>query len=349
MRLCATITCLICFCVFDVAAQPILGGRTLPAPYDQFRMIPCDTVAVGVGSPGVDVVWSYRDLRALTPDPVVTIYSDSTLLTDAQRQVFQGSDVVVLDDTTLSVYQTVNDVVRLIGRVTPTTELVAESDPYDVRPTEITFDGRNRDRFAGTLRLLLEIPQLQPVTGSHEYHYDGFGTLVLPDFIYDNVARVSARDTIIGEVTYNAQRARLSWSRWTTTWQNVSSQRPLLVIEENTVLLTDSRGTPLAEPFVHKTVRYQPFDNTSSVGDDEESRLHVAPSPSLNDHVTVLGLHGDPAHVMVISARGEVVHCTITQGADGMVLDVHGLAHGTYYVLSMSAGRLRTASFVRAE
>lgn len=332
-------------------AQPIFGSRTLPFPYVNFRMNVCDTVGIAPGTAGNGQVWSFVSLIRRGTDTTETSIIDQFGLSPDLRAKFPTATVVVIDDTTSSFYRVVGNQWRLDGRETPSASLVVSPDPYDVRPTEVVFNNPKVDTYGGTFESTMLPPGPKPVIGSHSFTYDGFGRLILPDFSYDNVARITQHDTMSAEFTVGPQRSFLRVTSQTTTWQQPNSSTPLLVIEESVAAVVDTSGTPLMPRSFQKTVRYLDRNSITSVDDDVAGALMVVPSPSSTDHVAVLGQDIASSTVVVINALGQTMSCAVTEVDGGLTLDISQLPCGSYSVLLMrehpGGVRVRTTSFIR--
>ena len=336
----------LCSCI-TAFAQPNLRRQTLPAPFSSYSMYVCDTTGVRTGTPGTAQVWNYASLIRRGTDTTFTIYTDKTALPSPVRERFPNAEVVVIDDTTTSIYRTVNNTWRLEGWITPTTEMLVGVDPYDVRPSEIVFNDPKFDIFNGSIQSPFPTPGAKNVTGSHFYVYDGFGQLVLPDFTYNNVARTTQRDTMSAEVTIGPQKAFVKTISRKTSWQEVTSNIPLFIIDESTVQVFNANNVSLFGPFTFKTVRYRRAGQTTDVHEDPSQSLLVAPSPSTGDVVTVMGLQTDPRNIIVINSIGEQISCPTGQTDAGIKIDVRELAKGSYTVLVLEGQRMRTASFAK--
>lgn len=310
-------------------------------------MYVCDTTGVRTGSPGTAQIWNYASLVRRGSDTSLTIYTDKTFLKSPVREKFPNAEVVVVDDTTTSIYRTVNNTWRLEGWITPTTEMLVGVDPYDVRPSEIVFNDPKFDIFNGTIQSPFPTPGTKNITGSHAYVYDGFGQLVLPDFTYNNVARTTQRDTMSTEIAIGPQKGYVKSISRKTSWQEVSSNIPLFIIDESTIQVFNASNVSLFGPFTFKTVRYRRYGQTTGVNDDPSQSLLVAPCPASGDHVTVMGLAVDPSSIIVINAIGEQIACPTSQTDAGIKIDVRELAKGSYTVLVLEGQMMRTAGFVR--
>jgi hypothetical protein len=328
-------------------AQPNLMIQSLPAPFTRFSMYVCDTTGIRVGAPGIGQVWSYSNLLRRGSDTTLTIHTDKTILKSPVREKFPNAEVVVVDDTTTSVFRTINGQWRLEGWITPNSEMVAGADPYDVRPVEVVVNNPKYDVFNGIITTPFPTPGPKTVTGSHSYVYDGYGQLILPDNSYDNVARITQRDTMSVDVTIGPQKAFVKTFSRKTSWQEITNDIPLLVIDESTIQVVNTSNVSLFGPFTFKTVRYLRKFLFTGVKEEPNEALLIAPSPSSSDVLTISGIDADPAHVVVINTIGQTVECAVSRTVAGLTLDVHELALGTYHVLIMDGGLLRTASFVR--
>lgn len=343
--------CITCVATITAIAQPDLGVKTLPTGFKSYWMRVCDTTGVGRGSAGTEMVWSYTNLVLRGNDSTTTLVTDRSALTPELQQRFPNAEFIVIDDTTTYFYQILPSGLRLDGRVTPGSSLVASPDPYDVRPSEVVFNDPKFDTYNGAFESSTLPPGPKPVTGSHSFTYDGFGRLLLPDFTYNNVARITQRDTSTTAFTIGPQRAFLRITSHTTTWQQLNTSIPLLQVEESVFAVVDSTGRPIRPGSLQKRVRYLDRDSPTSVVDDSEDMVAVAPTPTSADHVSVLGRDIATSTVVVINTLGESVPCSVTSIDGGFTVDISQLACGSYSVLLISEQpggvRVRTASFIR--
>lgn len=341
----------ICITAALVEAQPNLRQQTLPAPFLSFTMRVCDTTGVRPGPAGIGQVWNFSGLQQRGQDTTRTIYTDKSSLTPEQQEKLRNADVIVIDDTTTAGYRLVNGQWRWEGSITPTASVVAGSDPYDVRPSEVVFNDPKSDRFDAVLESTVLPPGQYPRTGSHNYIYDGFGRIILPDFAYDNVARITQVDSTSTQFAIGPQQAFLTITTNITMWQQVNSNIPLMVIETVVGQVRNRDGVPLGPAFNSKTVRFRGVNATTSVDEETQNALTVSPSPTTNDEVTVNDVTIDPSQMIVIGSNGDQVDAKATRTASGITIDIRSLAPGAYSVLIMegagSIPRIRTAQFVR--
>jgi hypothetical protein len=330
-----------------VFAQPVLRKTTLPAPFKSFTMVPCDTTGVRIGAPGTGQVWNYTTLMRRGTDSITTTYTDKSGLTPVARMRFPNAEVVVIDDTTTYIYRTVDNKWRLDGWITPNTEMLAGADPYDVRPVEIVFNDPSSDVFIGTLQSPFPTPGAKNVTGSHAYIYDGFGQLALPDRTYTNVARITQRDSMTAEITLGVQKGSIKTTTRKTSWQEVSSNVPLFIIEESTTTVVNANNVTLFGPFNQRSVRYRRYTEPTDVHEDPDNALLVVPSPSYADVIAVKGLRAEPENISVINSIGELMECPMVSSGTNVHIDVRQLATGSYTVVVTDGRHIRMASFIR--
>lgn len=332
-------------------AQPNLRQSTLPKPFLSYTMTVCDTANVVPGPAGIGQVWNFNTLIQRGKDTTVTTYTDKSSLSPQLQVKFPRAEVVVIDDSTTSAFRITDDQWRWEGTATPSATMVAGSDPYDVRPSEVVFNDPKSDSYDGTLESTVLPPGQYPRLGRHHFIYDGFGQLILPDFVYDNVARTTQVDTTSTEFSLGPQRVFLATVSVVTMWQSVNENVPLMLIEEVAGQVVNVDGVPIGPSFSNKTVRYRGRFTVSSVDEEERYSLVVTPSPSTTDRVSIKGLNVDPSNITLINAIGEVISCPTSMSAEGLSIDVRSLAPGRYTVLIVdgigAASRLRTASFIR--
>lgn len=332
-------------------AQPNLRQSTLPKPFLSFTMAVCDTANVVPGPAGVGQVWNFNTLIQRGKDTTVTTYTDKSSLSPQLQEKLPRAEVVVIDDTTTTAFRTVDGFWRWEGAATPSATMVAGSDPYDVRPSEVVFNDPKSDRYDGTLESTALPPGQYPRRGSHRFIYDGFGQLILPDFTYNNVARTSQLDTTSAEFSIGPQRVFLTIVSAVTMWQSINENVPLMLIETVSGQVTNVDGVPIGPSFKNKTVRYRGRNAVTSVEEEVEHALVVTPSPSTTDRVSIKGLNVDPSMITLVNAIGEVITCPIARSDEGLTIDVRSLAPGRYTVLILdgigAASRLRTASIIR--
>lgn len=341
----------VCITATLLQAQPNLRVQTLPAPFLSFTMKVCDTTGVRPGPSGTGQVWNFNSLQQRNQDTTQTIYTDKSSLTPEQQEKLRNAEVIVIDDTTTSGFRIADGQWRWEGSFTPNASVVAGSDPYDVRPSEVVFNDPKNDQYDALFESTFLPPGQYQRTGTHTYLYDGFGQLILPDFVYSNVARITQIDSTSTEFSIGPQQAFLTITTNITMWQQVNSNIPLMLIESVSGQVLNREGIPLGPSFNSRTVRYRAVNATTSVDEETENSLTVSPSPTSNDHVVINDVTIDPSRIIVITSDGAMVSAPATRTSTGVTVDIRALAPGAYTILILEGAsnlpRFRAAQFIR--
>lgn len=316
--------------VSALAQQP-LDERSLPKPSKSFSRTIADPTGVLPGPGGVGLTWDFRNLRPRNEQ--IQSYLSFLELPPAVRDSFPTAQVGIRVDTTLSLYATVGKYFRLIGVVTPNTQLTVTTDPYDTRPTEIVYSGRLIDAHKALIRVGGGSGPTINRFGQTAVEYDGFGTLILPKATYSNVARItttgSTTDTlVIGAVTTVVRR-----SVRRTTYQVFTSDTVLLEIEESTTITTRN-GQQVGQPITQRSVIHYGWETTSSVDEDWSKDLVVSPNPSNGSVVNVTGIEDEVASIQIFDITGSRITASSwsRSGQSDLRISLPNLGTGSYVI-----------------
>lgn len=337
------IACLVC--LLPAMGQQKLDVRSLPTPSKTFVRTTVDPSGVLPGPGGIGVVWDFRGLP-MGSEQRQFILSKSELPRSVQDS-FPLTQVGVRTDTTLALYATVGRYFRLLGYVTPATQMTVITDPYDTRPTEIVYSGRLLDAYKAVIRTVGTGSLVAKRTGQHSITYDGFGTLLLPQATYRDVARLTTTgsttdSTIVGPNTVVVRRVI---SR--TTYQEFSNDTVRMEIEE-VVTTTTRNGQPIGQPSTSKTVVYYGLNSSTDVEEEVKGTLLVAPNPSNGSTLRITGLEYNVQFLQVFDVSGTRVASVgwTRRGEAELAVTLPGLTNGVYVVVAeCSNGRVRVMPF----
>ncbi len=329
-----------------LTAQPILGSATLPQPGSLQELVVADTVGVQHGSGGIGVAWDYSGLQPLDATVKISVLRPDQVPIEV-RDTFPSMDRVVIDDTTTEAFQVNGTHLRMLGTIVPSaTMVVAESDPYDVRPVELRFGEVHTDTFSAVITTSA-VPTPIRRYGEHRLVYDGFGELVVGEQIYLDCARLTMERETWDTVRLGPVTTVLHTQLLRTTWIAVTNGDRRLEIE-TMVIRRIVNGGPVGEPITVRSVRYD-AGILSSVDDVEQTgRLEVAPHPITGRSVRVLGLSVPAAEGRLVDPIGRVYPLTI--GATGSESDIHlrlPAVPSGWYVLEIVSGQDRTRVVAR--
>lgn len=314
----------------SATAQQPLDARSLPTPSKRFSRTIADPTGVVPGPGGVGRTWDFRNLRP-GPEQIQT-YLAFGELPQSVRDSFPTAQVGINIDTTLSLYATVGKYFRLIGVVTPNTQLTVTTDPYDTRPTEIVYSGRLIDAHKAIIRVGGGSGPTINRFGQTAVEYDGFGTLILPKATYSNVARItttgSTTDTlVIGAATTVVRRATRR-----TTYQVFNSDTSLLEIEESTTTTTRN-GQQVGQPVTRRSVIHFGWESTTSVEEDRSRSIVVSPNPSNGSVVNLNGFDGEVASIGVFDITGSRIDgASWSRNSSGVRISLPNLGTGSYVI-----------------
>lgn len=314
----------------SATAQQPLDARSLPSPSKQFSRTVSDPTGIVPGPGGVGLTWDFRNLRLGAQQ--IQSYLSLQELPPVVRDSFPSAQVGIRIDTTLSLYATVGKYFRLIGVVTPNTQLTVTTDPYDTRPTEIVYSGRLIDAHKAVIRVGGGSGPTINRFGQTAVEYDGFGTLILPKATYSNVARITTTGTtmdtlVVGAVTTVVRRATRR-----TTYQVFNSDTSLLEIEESTTS-TSRNGQQVGQPVTQRSVIYYGWESTTGVDEDGSKNLVVSPNPSNGSVVNINGFDGEVASIGVFDITGSRIDgASWSRYGSGLRISLPNLGTGSYVV-----------------
>mgnify|MGYP000138427797 CR=1 FL=1 len=329
----------------SATSQQALDVRSIPAPRKQLERTIVDPTGVVPGPAGVGVIW---DFRSLSPGVAqLQEYLSIDDLPQAVRDSFPTTQVAIQTDTTTSLYTTVGRYFRLIGTITPNTQLTVTTDPYDTRPTEIVYSGRLIDAHKAIIRVRGGSGPVIRRNGQHSVVYDGYGTLQLPTATYANVARLTAIGTTTDSLAVNAVTTVTRRTFRRTTYQMFDSDIVLMEIQEVITNVTRN-GQPVGQQTTTRSVVHYGRNVTTDVQEEPESKLVTSPNPTSGSQLMISGLLGDIRSLQIFTMAGNAINgATWTLRSDEEVaITLPDLSSGTYVLtVEMSNGTVRVLPF----
>ncbi len=283
------------------------------------------------------MTWDFSKL----PNGVQQIqsYLAANQIPRAVRDSFPGTQVAISTDTTLALYAIVGRYFRLLGVVTPKTQMSVVTDPYDTRPTEIVYTGRLIDAYRAVIRVTGPGGGIVRRTGTHAISYDGFGTLILPARQYTDVARLTTTGATTDSLVVNAVTTVTRMATRRTTYQVFSSDTVLLEIVEVQTTVTRN-GQQIGQPTTATTVIHYGNANPNSVDEEATRFATVVPNPSNGSALRIQAFSKDLQSLHVFDVAGLRVEGITWErrGDNDLAVTLPGLSSGAYVVVLESAG-----------
>lgn len=285
-------------------AQQRLDIRSLPTPSKTIVHTHVSGLRVLPGLAGIGINWDFSNL----PSGIVSQHRYLSLaeLPSSVRDSFPLAQVAVRIDTVTTLYATVGNYFRLLGYVTPNTQLTVTTDPYDTRPTEIVHTGRLLDSYKGVIRVGGVNGQIVRRSGVHSLEYDGFGTLVLPRESYSDVARISRIGSTLDSLVTPTVTIVVRTNTRRTTYQKFNSDTILLEIVETTTSTTRN-GQPVGTPLTIHGITYVGDNSVTDVHEATLTPLSLYPNPTNGNTLTVVGIGGLIESISAFDPAGSAV------------------------------------------
>lgn len=292
----------------DADAQPLLDSRTLPAPTKTILLFNCDTTGVRPGPGGVDMLWLFNNLKVrpqVPPDGSIR-YIPIQEFPPELRDSFPQAQVGIVDGIITTAFATEGSTFRMLGSTSPQSNLtVASADPYDTRPSELTFN----EPFVDSWRALVWPKSGGPTPkriGIDTVVYDGFGTLVLPkQGPFTDVARLTRRSTTYDTVLQGPSLFITTTQTTTSTWLPSTSNEVLLEIVSSRTTTTRN-GIPVGQPILGRSVRAQQWDTSAPNSVDVEyQHSSIFPNPVFNNVLFINDLPFEPLTLSLVDVSGQ--------------------------------------------
>ena len=331
----------------SAVAQLPLSERSLPSEPLRYIQSVTQSDLVAFDSGGRNRVWNYSSLQE-GRERLVTHLTPAALSPSVIAQ-FPLTQVAVQSDTVLTLYARVGQFFRQLGTITPSTQTAVVIDPYDTRPTEIVYSGRIIDAHRADLRVTTTPPYTGSRRGQSTTSYDAAGTLILPSFVFTNVARLSTMMITVDTLRGGSQTLIVRTETRRMTFQEVNS--PIILLDHSNVIRTVSRGgSPVGQPDTVVTTAFLARDPVTSVG-DAQSQAHpsVTPSPATSNYLRVHGLQTTPISIVLVSINGMQTPVTDWTGASAETINVSlpSVANGVYTLrMQMIHGNVVTVPLV---
>lgn len=309
-------------------AQLPLTDGSLPSGSMQYTQIVVST-PIPFDSGGRNRVWVYNDL-GIGRERTVSHLEPASLQPSVLAQ-FPLTQVAVQQDSVLTLYARVGQFFRQLGTVTPNTQTAVVVDPYDTRPTEIVYSGRIIDAHRADIRITTTPPYTGTRRGQSTTSYDAAGTLFIPGYQFNNVARLNTMMVTVDTLRNGTQTLVVRTETRRLTFQQVDS--PILLLDHSLVIRTVLRGGVVVAP--PDTVRTTAYFGRLTTSVDE---VHAGPLPTLSpnpitsDHVVVNGVGFAPQSIDLVGIEGGVhtVDTWSIAGALSLRAWIPPVANGAY-------------------
>ena len=331
-------------------SQPILTQLTLPAPTKVIKLNWCDTTGVVPGPAGNGVVWNFSQLRLRTqkPDSMLLRYLPMSALPPEIRDSFPTGQVGIVDDTVTTICAIVGSTFQVLGTVSTNSNATSVPvDPYDSRPTELTYNDPFTDTWRAVVRVKI-VPATLQRAGLHRIVYDGFGTLILRDSTIAGVARIKDSLTITDTSRQGPALFIATTKIENVTWLRPEENVPLLQIQSSSTTTTRN-GTPFGQRVITKSVRYDASTTVAtSVEESTFEAFSVTPNPASGNVIRIGPWESQPTRVVFYGADGSAIVAGATsRAADGYWnVELPSVSNGMYTVL-VELGGVQTGNNVR--
>ncbi len=257
------------------------------------------TTTVGNG-----VTWNASGLTQQSGTPSLNlIYGNPSATPNAS--LFTNSNYVLYDPALLTIvsYDYLNisaDSMVRVGQYQPSTAHEIYSNPDRTLIFPFSFNQSNTDTYAKTnYSNATTISSNQ--TGTRTTTYSGYGTLIMPQGTFNNVALISSvRTNSLGPDSY------------TYTWYDINSGKQLLLYSENNGSVTLAYTTDL------------------NTGDQELSETKMLAFPNPTENTLFLNNVNNIQDFRIFNAQGQAVNCQVTNNS----FDVSTLPKGLYFLES---------------
>lgn len=303
-------------CPLAIKAQPVLTAtNNLATPGESFAYISAGYQPAGPSGGGV--TW---DFSSLQPENFTQLFFG---LPSSGSQAVQFPDATLLRSQASgqeSYFIHNNDSIRLIGVVTASGVVVSYSDPEQVLRFPFSFN----QSFVDSFRASYISGSSGTRTGVDTVVADGWGTLILPDYTYNNVLRVKVishyNDTIPTQpvLTFNDERYYFYLPGIHSYLLSINNT---VVMNGNTVISTV------------QTLNY--FDHTTGIAAaPPQVELKIYPVPALEKaDVHFPAIKTDRGSLTVINNAGMIVRqVPLVKNQTQLTLDCLGLPSGMYVV-----------------
>jgi len=211
-------------------AQPTLTSANFPVVGDEFNRISAAPSAVLPGAAGANVFWNFASLVPASGATSGTYVAPNTTTMGGS---FPAADVANISGTFVAYYDVTSSASSWIGADNGGTAITF-SDPLIQMQYPFTYGSTYSD--IGDRQYNVGV-----VVGSRltrDVIADGYGTLTLPNGVYENVLRVRIEETYRDTTPNPAQFFERESTRY--EWYDQTSRYPLLVYETGT---TNQSGT----------------------------------------------------------------------------------------------------------
>jgi hypothetical protein len=302
----AKITLVIFVLGFKLQAQTITYSNFSNTLTNGFNAVIADAASFNLSLltiTGNGVTWDASGITQQAGTPTISfIYGNPT--TTPYASLFPNSNYVFYDPalTALVSYEYVNfstDSLVIVGQYQPSTahEIYTNPDKRLIFP--FTYNQTTIDTYAKTnYSDANTISSYQ--TGTRTITYAGYGTVILPQATFTNVA-------LISELRTNS----LGPDAYTYTWYEVSTGKQILYYNENNGNVTTAFTTDL---------------NTAGIDNNSNQNIQFYPNPATE--VLFMKNQNKQSQISMFNAQGQAIECAIVNGN----IDISNLSKGLYFI-----------------
>lgn len=261
-----------------------------------------------VGPAGADVTWDFSDLMESATYTAVYTDSDNTPHSDS----FDGA-IYALDNGvgTFVMFKSSASKLEVLGF-----DHILGAQVYDDPETYMDFPLNYMDSGTDDFSGSWNFGSATERSGTLEYEYDGYGTLIMPYGTVSDVIRVRQVETYEDVTSQGA----FGFECICYVWLQAGTGRPILEIFEADNYGQISTGSQWNEP------------NATGIDYIPTTKAHVYPNPA-KDQLTIAGMIGQVTNLRLYDVAGRQVKyetgTSLVQNGT-LNLDVSGLNAGTY-------------------
>ncbi|MEZ4938286.1 MAG: T9SS type A sorting domain-containing protein [Crocinitomicaceae bacterium] len=208
-----------------------------------------------------------------------------------------------------------------------------DSASYDMMTYPFSFNDMISNTISGQTTLNLQgNPFTDPSTsGSGFIEYDGYGTLMLPDTTFTNVARIHQRDSVHATFSFPINDVSFVINKY-EFYDHVNLDIPVFICSRVDVY---SALLPIG-PVISAYSAVPLAPNTAGLNEEvaEDIKLEIFPNPA-NDNLTIRfnALTGNSSQIKMMDLSGKTVRVIsngFTSGLNTIKLNVSDITEGIY-------------------
>lgn len=281
---------------------------------------------VSPGPSGANQNWN---LTSITPTSV-TNYSAVTVASTPNGASFPGASICLFGSpSTYFYFNSTSSTYEFYGlNQNPSVHIY--SDPEDQLHFPFNYTDTYNDNLAAISNS--SAPNFTR-TGVVNVTYDGYGTLTLPNGVFNNVARVHRLRTL----TDNFASSTITYTYNVYDWYMNGTHYPVATV----FTASNSLGG-------NGSYGYYLNNLTTNVSQNSftDYELNISPNPA-ND-ILQIELKGNENEIKVYDVSGKIVLSNKTEnsGTDKITLNVTGLENGVYFIKTISGSGVRNRKVI---